>query len=41
MEAIVFVVFWLGCAALHTLYDLKIKPLLEGIGKDGTDIPLQ
>jgi hypothetical protein len=41
MEGIVFVVFWLGCAALHTLYDLKIKPLLEGIGEDGTDIPFR
>lgn len=41
MEGILFMVFWLGCAALHTLYDLKIKPLLGDIGKDGTDIPLQ
>lgn len=41
MEAIAFLVLWIGGAALHTLYDLKIKPLLDGIGKDGTDIPLR
>jgi hypothetical protein len=41
MKGILFVVLWLGCAALHTLYDLKIKPFLDGIGKDSTDIPLQ
>jgi len=41
MEAIVFLVVWIGGATLHTLYELKIKPLLDNIGKDGTDIPLQ
>lgn len=29
MEGILFLVFWLGCSALHTLYDLKIRPLIR------------
>jgi hypothetical protein len=29
MEGIFFLVFWLGCSALHTLFDLKIKPLIR------------
>ncbi len=29
MEGILFLVFWFGCAILHTIFDLKIKPLLE------------
>ncbi len=41
MKGILFVVFWLGCATLHTLYELKIKPFLDDIGKDSSDIPLQ
>jgi hypothetical protein len=40
MEALLFLVIWIGCAALHTLYDLKVRPLLDGVGKDRTDIPL-
>ena len=28
MEGILFLVLWFGCAALHTVYDLKIKPLI-------------
>ncbi|SDO87675.1 hypothetical protein [Desulforhopalus singaporensis] len=26
MEAVIFLVFWIGSALLHTFYDLKIKP---------------
>jgi len=29
MDGILFMVFWIGGAALHTLYDLKIKPRLK------------
>ena len=29
MEGILFLAFWIGGAALHTLYDLKIKPRLK------------
>lgn len=30
MEAIYFLTFWVGGALLHTLYELKVKPYLEG-----------
>ncbi len=33
MDGILFLVFWLGCAALHTLFDLKIKPLIQAEGE--------
>jgi len=29
MEGILFLVWWLGCTSLHTLYDLKVKPQLR------------
>ncbi len=29
MDGIFFLVFWIGGAALHTLFDLKIKPRLK------------
>ncbi len=29
MDGILFLAFWIGGAALHTLYDLKIKPRLK------------
>lgn len=29
MEGIIFLGFWLGCSTLHTLFDLKLKPLLH------------
>ncbi len=29
MEGIVFIVFWLSGAALHTLFDLKVKPVVQ------------
>ena len=28
MEGVFFLVFWIGCAALHTLFDLKVKPVI-------------
>lgn len=34
MEGILFLVFWLGGAALHTLYDLKIKPVLLAVKEE-------
>jgi len=33
MDGILFLGFWIGCAALHTLYDLKIKPKVRTTGK--------
>ena len=32
MDGILFLAFWIGGAALHTLYDLKIKPRLKTAG---------
>ncbi len=29
MEGILFIVFWLGGATLHTLFDLKVKPVVQ------------
>jgi len=29
MEGLFFLIFWIGCSALHTLFDLKIKPLIQ------------
>lgn len=29
MDSLLFLCFWLGGALLHTLYDLKIKPILK------------
>ena len=34
MEGILFLVFWLGGATLHTLYDLKIKPVLQTLKEE-------
>jgi hypothetical protein len=34
MEGILFLVFWLGGAALHTLFDLKIKPVVQALGDE-------
>jgi hypothetical protein len=39
MEGIVFLVLWIGCAACHTLYDLKIKPALRDAADKQTDYP--
>jgi len=35
MEGIFFLVFWLGGAALHTLFDIKIKPVLMAAREEG------
>ena len=37
MEGLFFVVFWVGCAALHTYYDLKIKPVIRAETDEQTD----
>jgi hypothetical protein len=29
MEGIYFLIIWIGCALVHTLYDLKVKPYLN------------
>lgn len=29
MEALGFLIFWLGSALLHTIYELKVKPTLN------------
>ena len=39
MEGVLFMVFWIGGAALHTLYELKIKPVLEAAEDESTDYP--
>ena len=38
MEAIVFFVIWLGGALLHTLFDLRIKPVLQAV-REESDLP--
>lgn len=39
MEGFTFLVLWIGCAALHTCYDLKIKPALQAAADEQTDYP--
>ncbi|MHB8789358.1 MAG: hypothetical protein ACYDBT_05705 [Desulfobulbaceae bacterium] len=34
MEGIVFLVCWLGGAALHTLFDLKVKPAVQAVREE-------
>ena len=34
MEGLLFLVFWLGCTALHTLFDIKIKPVLRAVSEE-------
>ena len=34
MEAILFFVIWLGGAILHTLFDLRIKPVLQAVREE-------
>ena len=41
MKGILFVALWIGCATLHTLYELKIKPFLDNLGKDSRDVPFR
>jgi len=35
MEGILFIVFWLGGATLHTLFDAKVKPVLQAVREEG------
>jgi len=35
MEGLVFLVIWLGGTFLHTLFDIKIKPVLETVREEG------
>jgi hypothetical protein len=37
METILFFVIWLGGAILHTLFDLRIKPVLQAV-KEESDL---
>lgn len=34
MEGLLFIVFWLGGAALHTLFDIKIKPAVAAVREE-------
>jgi len=34
MEGILFIIFWLSGAVLHTLFDLKIKPVVEAVREE-------
>ncbi len=38
MEIILFFVVWLGGAVLHTLFDHKVKPVLQAL-KEESDMP--
>lgn len=38
MEALIFFVIWLGGAVLHTLFDLRIKPVLQSL-REESDLP--
>jgi hypothetical protein len=37
MEGILFLTFWLGCATVHTVFELKIKPLMDTERENNTD----
>jgi len=39
MEGAIFLFLWIGCAALHTFYDLKIKPAIRAAADNQTDYP--
>jgi hypothetical protein len=39
MEGIYFLIFWIGSALLHTLYDLKVKPYLDTFWRDTGNWP--
>jgi hypothetical protein len=34
MEGILFIVFWLGGATLHTLFDIKVKPVVQALKEE-------
>lgn len=38
MDAIIFLVVWLGGSALHTLFDVKVKPILQSL-REESDLP--
>ncbi|WP_258539242.1 hypothetical protein [Dissulfurirhabdus thermomarina] len=29
LEGILLLTLWISCATLHTIYDLKVKPLIQ------------
>jgi len=33
-QAVFFLVFWLSGALLHTLFDIKVKPVLQAIREE-------
>ncbi len=39
MEGIYFLIFWIGSALLHTLYELKVKPHIDSFNdkKENSD----
>ena len=38
MEVTLFFIIWLGGALLHTLFDLRIKPVLQA-AREESDLP--
>lgn len=34
MEGLFFLIVWLGGAVLHTLFDIKVRPLLEAVREE-------
>ncbi len=40
MNGLIFLVLWIGCAALHTAFDLKVKPVLQANREDEENFPL-
>lgn len=34
MDGILFLVFWLGCASLHTVFDIKVRPVLRAVREE-------
>jgi hypothetical protein len=34
MEGLYFLVFWLGGALLHTLFDIKVRPVLRAVREE-------
>lgn len=39
MEGIYFLIFWIGSALLHTLYDIKVKPYLDNYRENADNWP--
>ncbi len=29
MKGLLFLALWIGCATLHTIFDLKIRPIIQ------------